>query len=228
MLNIKKILIENIIVRQIKTRIILFLSICFAILVWFIFPKWVISHNITRFIVSWDSRAFLYLILILIVIIKSTHEKIKSRAQLEDEWQYVILFLVIIAAIVSLLSIILELGLVKNLVWFSKYINLALVILTIIISWFFTHTMFALHYAHNYYARILKWKTGWLEFAGTKLPTYSDFIYFAYIIWTSGQTADVSFSSQHLRRVWTMHCVLAFFFNTTVLALTINIASGLI
>jgi uncharacterized membrane protein len=228
MLNIKEILTWNIVTRQIKTRIILFSSICFALFICFILPKWIVSHNITRFIVSWDSWAFLYLFLILIVILKSTYEKIKSRAQAEDEWQYLILFLVIIAAIVSLLSIILELALVKNFVWFSKYIHLALVIFTIIVSWFFIHTMFALHYAHNYYARIFKWKTWGLEFAGTKLPTYSDFIYFAYIIGTSGQTADVSFSSQHLRRVWTMHCVLAFFFNTTVLALTINIASGLI
>ena len=44
---------------------------------------------------------------------------------------------------------------------------------------------------------------------------------------TAGQTANVSFCSRKMRRTGTVHCVLAFFFNTTLVALTINIASGL-
>jgi uncharacterized membrane protein len=44
----------------------------------------------------------------------------------------------------------------------------------------------------------------------------------------AGQTADVSFTSRSMRRTGTVHCVLAFFFNATLLALTINIASGLL
>ena len=55
-----------------------------------------------------------------------------------------------------------------------------------------------------------------------------DFFYFACVIGTSGQTADVAFATSALRRVGTLHCVLAFFFNTTLLALTINVAAGLI
>ena len=58
-------------------------------------------------------------------------------------------------------------------------------------------------------------------------PGYGDFFYFACIIGTSGQTADVAFQGSALRPVGPMHCVLAFAFNTTVLALTVNIAAGL-
>jgi uncharacterized membrane protein len=47
------------------------------------------------------------------------------------------------------------------------------------------------------------------------------------VVSTAGQTADVSFCSRKMRRTGTVHCVLAFFFNTTLVALTINIASGL-
>ena len=43
----------------------------------------------------------------------------------------------------------------------------------------------------------------------------------------SGQTADVTFTDSKLRRIGTLHCVLAFLFNTTMLALTINVAAGL-
>jgi uncharacterized membrane protein len=66
-----------------------------------------------------------------------------------------------------------------------------------------------------------------LQFPGTADPTYGDFFYFAAVIGTSGQTADVAFTSSKLRRIGVLHCILAFFFNTTVLALTINIAAGL-
>ena len=69
---------------------------------------------------------------------------------------------------------------------------------------------------------------GGLLFPGTDNPDYADFLYYAYIIGTSGQTADVSITSQPMRRISLMHCVLAYIFNTTVLALTINLAAGLL
>lgn len=227
-LNFNENISRNIVIRQIKTRIRLFLAIILGLFVWLLLLRWwSVHHNTTKFIISWISWAILYLCLAFAIIFRSTHEDMKSRAQLEDEWQFVILFLVIIAAIVSLVSIVAELSVVKDLHWITKYEHLVLAILTILISWFFTHTMFALHYAHDYYARVVQWKSWWLEFPWTNEPVYTDFLYFAYVIWTSGQTADVSFTSKRLRRIWTIHCVLAFLFNTTVLALMINIASGL-
>jgi uncharacterized membrane protein len=59
------------------------------------------------------------------------------------------------------------------------------------------------------------------------MPDYWDFLYFSAVIGTSGQTADVSFTSKAMRRTGLVHCVLAYFYNTTVLALTINIAASL-
>jgi uncharacterized membrane protein len=87
--------------------------------------------------------------------------------------------------------------------------------------------MFALHYAHDFYMTDQHGTHGGLEFPGEPAPDYADFLYFACIIGTSAQTADVSFTSRKMRRNGIVHCVLAFFFNTTLLALTINIASGL-
>ena len=87
--------------------------------------------------------------------------------------------------------------------------------------------MFALHYAHDYYASEIRGQPGGLDFPGGHAPDYGDFLYFASVIGTSGQTADVSFTNRTMRRTGLVHCVLAFFFNTTLIALTINIASGL-
>jgi uncharacterized membrane protein len=48
------------------------------------------------------------------------------------------------------------------------------------------------------------------------------------VIGVACQTADVGISSGAMRRTAAVHGVLAFFFNRAVLALTINIAAGLI
>jgi uncharacterized membrane protein len=107
-------------------------------------------------------------------------------------------------------------------------LHIALAVLTVLTSWVFTQFMFATHYAHEYYSALSRGLEPGLQFPGTNVPDYLDFVYFACVIGTSGQTADVSISSKPMRRVGLIHCVLAFFFNTTLIALTINIAASLI
>lgn len=71
-------------------------------------------------------------------------------------------------------------------------------------------------------------RTAGLQFPGDEDPDYGDFFYAAAIVGTSGQTADVSYVSKPMRRIGSLHCILAYFFNTTVLALLINIAASLL
>ena len=87
--------------------------------------------------------------------------------------------------------------------------------------------MFTLHYAHDHYAAVCRGQPPALLFPGDEAPGYGDFFYFAAVIGTSGQTADVSFASRPLRRIGTVHCILAYLYNTTVLALLVNIGASL-
>ena len=103
----------------------------------------------------------------------------------------------------------------------------ALACLAVAASCFLAHTSFALHYAHDYYAAVCHSRPAGLQFPGEDAPDYGDFFYFAAVIGTSGQTADVSFVSKPMRRIGSMHCILAYLFNTTVLALLINIGASL-
>ena len=151
----------------------------------------------------------------------------RARALQHDEGNTVVLILVITAALMCIGAIVAELAVVKDLKGQLRYAHIALAGLTIVTSWAFTQTMFALHYAHDFYVSAIHNEHGGLDFPGGHPPDYGDFLYFASVIGTSGQTADVSFSSRKMRRTGTVHCVLAFFFNTTLVALTINIASGL-
>ena len=184
-------------------------------------------HAITRSIIGWNAGACLYLALALGMMIRSTHEKMRARALQHDEGRVLGLILVVAAAVMCIGTIVAELAVVKELKGDVRYAHMALAAFTIASSWAFTQVMFALHYAHDYYATVENGQHGGLNFPGGEAPDYLDFLYFASIIGTSAQTADISFTSRSMRRTGTLHCVLAFFFNTTLLALTINIASGL-
>jgi uncharacterized membrane protein len=191
-------------------------------------PQYLALHTITRVIIGWNVGTWLYLILAAHMMFWSSHEKMRSRAIAHDEGKFFVLAMVIFAAIASLGAIVAELSVVKDMHGMLRYLHIALAVLTILSSWAFTQVMFALHYAHDFYVATELGENGGLEFPGVTSPDYSDFLYFACVIGTSGQTADVSFTRRSMRRTGLAHCVLAFFFNTTLVALTINIASGLI
>ena len=193
-----------------------------------ILPPTTASHAITRLIVGWNVGAWLYLLLAARMMFWSTHERMRTRALQEDEGRIIILVMVVAVAILSLIAIITELSVSKDMQGTLRFTHMALAALTVLSSWAFTQVMFALHYAHDYYAAELRDNSGGLDFPGGNAPDYGDFLYFSCVIGTSGQTADISFTSRTMRRVGLVHCVLAFFFNTTLLALTINIASGLL
>jgi uncharacterized membrane protein len=192
-----------------------------------ILPVWFEMQWITRVIVGWNVGACLYLLLAAQMMFWSSHEKMRIRAMQEDEGRLVILAFVVTSALMCIGAIVVELALAKDLKGTLRYTHIALSALTIVSSWAFTQVMFALHYAHDYYVRDGRGEHGGLDFPGGQAPDYGDFLYFSCIIGTSGQTADVSITNRKMRRINMMHCVLAFFFNTTLVALTINIASGL-
>jgi len=194
--------------------------------VWWL-PASVASHQVTRLIIGWNVGAWLYLLLAIRMMFWSPHERMRTRALEQDEGRIVILAFVVIAAVTSLGAIVAQLAVAKDIQGTLRYAHIGLAAVTILSSWGFTQVMFALHYAHDYYAAEVKGIPVGLAFPGGHAPDYGDFLYFACVIGTSGQTADVSFTSRTMRRTGLVHCVLAFFFNTTLVALTINIASGL-
>ncbi len=214
-------------IRLLLARPRLFSSIAIGAATAFLLPESVAQQAVTRAIIGWNVCAVLYLVLAMKMMFWSSHERMRTRALQHDEGSTVVLLLVITAALMCIGAIVAELAVVKDLKGTIRYAHIALAALTIASSWAFTQTMFALHYAHDYYVSAIHGEHGGLDFPGGHPPDYGDFLYFASVIGTSGQTADVSFSSRKMRRTGTVHCVLAFFFNTTLVALTINIASGL-
>jgi uncharacterized membrane protein len=65
-----------------------------------------------------------------------------------------------------------------------------------------------------------------LIFPRTTSPTIWDFLYFSLVVGLTSQVSDVAVTSKVIRRVVALHGVLSFFFNLTILALTVNMISN--
>jgi len=182
----------------------------------------------TRALVAWDVGAGLYLALAWIMMLRANVERMRRRAKEQDDGAVVVLGLTVFASLASLAAIVLELMGAKGHSPHEQHLHLALSIVTILCSWFLVHTAFALHYAHEFYEDVPDTKQSCLAFPGTTEPKYLDFVYFSFVLGTTSQTSDVTIRSGGMRRLAFIHGVIAFFFNTTLLALVVNIAAGLI
>ena len=211
-------------VKNYKAQPRLVTGVILGVSLWFLLPHgWRLS---TRLLVAWDCATGLYLILAAVMMAGSNIGRIRYRADLRDEGQFVILGLTTATALVSLAGIMAELATAKTLKGQGEWQHIALAGITVLLSWTFTHTMFAIHYAHEYYGGPEDKPTQGLEFPGHDSPDYWDFVYYSFVIGTACATADVNVTSKIVRRITTLHCVVAFFFNTTILALTVNIGAG--
>ena len=213
--------------RQVRARPRIFIATAIATLVGFLLPIDLARQLVTRLLIAWNVGTVLYVVLAAVMMIRSSHHHMRHRAQLQDDGQLMILVLVVISSVLSLVAIAAELAVVKDMHGLLKIAHISLAGCTVLSSWAFIQVMFALHYAHDYYAASCKGLPVGLQFPEDNAPNYGDFFYFAAVIGTSGQTADVSFVSKPMRRIGTVHCILAYLFNTTVLALLINIGASL-
>ena len=179
-----------------------------------------------RLLAGWDVFVMLYLAFVFQLAAKSDHHNLRRRARLQDEGRVAILVLTAAAAFASLGAILALLGTVSGTL--REPIQLAFAALTIVLSWAFTHTMFALHYAHEFYEQD-GGKGGGMDFPGGEAePDYWDFLYFAFVIGMCAQVSDITVSCKPIRRTVFAHSITAFIFNVALLALTVNIAASAI
>jgi uncharacterized membrane protein len=179
----------------------------------------------TRLLIGWDAGILLYLTLIYSVARRGDIARLRRRATEEDESAVILLLLTFVAAIASLAAIVVEIGGSQDESGLRAGLSVALTMSTIVLSWFFVHTEFALHYAHEFYG---KGRGRALKFPGTRAPDYWDFLYFSLVIAMTSQVSDVAIAGRTLRGVVSMHGVLSFFLNLGILALTVNMLSNLI
>lgn len=192
----------------------------------------VLPHNwahTVRSSIAWDIGGLVYLFFALRLMFNCGADRIRSRAARRDDSRIVILLIILLAIFASFAAIAGLIGEAKlqTTGQTEKLFLAGLAVLTIMTSWGVTQVAFALHYAHDHYRPDGGGEAEGLRFPECRDPDYWDFLYFSTSIGATSQTSDTEIRSRALRRLVTLHAIVAFFFNTAVLALTVNIAASL-
>ena len=177
-----------------------------------LFHRWALGA-----MTAFDAAAILFLVLCLRLLRTQEAAVIRQHAAANDANRRMLLGLTGIVIGTLFVAIAAE-AIGHNPQPFTK----ALIISTLALAWLFSNTIYALHYAHLAYRHPERGCLG-LEFPGTKVPVYWDFVYFAFTCGMAFATSDVQITSSHMRRIVTIHCLAAFAFNIGVLAFTINV-----
>lgn len=180
-----------------------------------------------RAAVGWDAGAALFLLLTLSRMARTRSvDAIRRRAAALDQAGGWVMPLSVVAAAASVAVVLAEAIGGKQ----GTLATVAAPLLTVALSWAFVHVIFALHYAHGFYGPTedKRAQRGGLVFPGEDEPDYWDFLHFALIIGVANQTADIQIADRRLRQVSTLQSLIAFVFNTVILALTVNLAAGLL
>ncbi|HSC60772.1 MAG TPA: DUF1345 domain-containing protein [Rhizomicrobium sp.] len=215
------------VLHMLAARPYLLSAIGLGIALYFASGLW-IMRDITRLLIGWDGGVILFLFLMFFLFMRGQDtEQMKRRAIEHDEGGQFILLIAVLASVASVGALIAELSVAKD--HPDGGFRLALAALTVVLSWLFVQIVFAAHYAHEYYlAEENGAPKGGLEFGVAGEPDYWDFVHFAVVLGTASQTADIVFTSKQMRRIGTVHTIVAFAFNTAILATMINLAANFI
>jgi len=206
----------------------LFLAIMLGMLSFLAMPaNW---SSQTREIAAWDTGSCLYLVLVFWTFVVTRTEGMERNARAQQEGEWTLFWLVLAGAIASFAAIIGEFGTMKSAAADARNLKVCLVAATLLLSWTLTQAAFALRYAHEFYSRTGDSDAvdGGLQFPEEERPDYLDFFYFSAVLGMTFQVSDVQITSRKLRRLATVHGMLGFLFNTVIIALTVNLASGLL
>lgn len=179
-----------------------------------------------RAMVGWDASALLFSVLAWVMIARASSAETRRRAALEDPGRRAVFVIALAASVFSLFAAVGVLKQIRALPPGQVHVWTALALAAVVLSWIVTHTAFTLRYAHLYYRR--RGPSECLRFEGTDAPCDLDFAYFAFTIGMCFQVSDVVIASARVRRAVLLHSLVSFAYNTTILALALNLVTTLL
>ncbi len=196
----------------------------------FVASPWLGAPSASRIMLAWNGGAILYLVLTWRLFLTATTEEVRCRACNEDETPWGLLTLVVCAILSSLVGIVLAMIEAKHGSPFEQNLVAGLAAATLIVSWLMLQTIFTLHYAHRHFGETGEDGEiiGGFKFPGDPPETYLDFAYLSFCMGATFQVSDTNVERASLRNLITAHGAVAYLYNTAILALGINLLSGLI
>jgi uncharacterized membrane protein len=180
----------------------------------------------SHILIGWDACALVYVVTTWRLFLTADEAEVRRRATAEDERPSGILLLVLAAILSSLVAVVVAMLNARSAGPETKAITAACAGVTLVLSWVVLHSVFTLHYAHRHFGDGTG-KPGFL-FPGEPASTYLDFVYLAFSIGATFQVSDNNVLTARLRNLVTAQAVCAYFYNTAVLALGINIIASLV
>jgi len=175
-------------------------------------------------LIGWDVAALVYLGWMWATLAKLQAHETANFALREDPSRVVADGVLTFASIASLVAVGVVLLGAGGASATSRLLQIGLGVVSVIISWVLTHTLFMLRYAEAYYRQ----GAGGVEFDGAhNQPTFRDFAYLAFTMGMTFQVSDTGFQSTEFRSLALRHALLSYIFGTVIVATTINLVAGL-
>lgn len=191
-------------------------------------PAWI--SGTTRNVAAYDAAAVVLIAVFWSVAMHHDPSHTACRAAVEDPGRNVVLALVLGSVGFGLAAAVIILGRGPHVATANERgIIYAVGLLAVLAGWALIHTMFVFRYAHLFYFDSDDDGSAQrgLSFPGTEEPNDFDFAYFSFVIGMTFQVSDVAIKDSGVRRVALLHALISFGYNTTIVALVINLVSGL-
>ncbi len=171
---------------------------------------------------AWDAFALCFLVLTWTNIWNLDGTETRRHARREDPTRPLAQVLALLAAVASLGAAALVMS--RHGADSSQQLAAAgVTVMSVVLSWFVVHTLYALHYAVLYYSD----GEGGVNFNQNEAPTYVDFAYLAFTIGMTFQVSDTAIRTPAIRKASFAHALFAYLFGTIIIAITINLVAGL-
>lgn len=208
-------------------RLLLAAAVGISAAIWLIPEK---SEWWFRALAGWDAGSLALCLFAWHIILGADAAETRRRAGTDDPGHRTVFFIAIVSSLVSLFAAGAVLRMVRALPSGSQGVWTILALSAIALSWTLTHTSYTLRYAHLYYrgGERSEARASALDFPGGDAPADIDFAYVAFTIGMCFQVSDVAVRTTEMRREVLVHSLLSFVYNTTILALALNMVISLL
>jgi uncharacterized membrane protein len=184
--------------------------------------------SITQIMIGLDVFAIVLVTMSWINFFTTPQHELRNQAKEQDGSRILVFVIILLAAAASLLGVVLLL-VSEEKQETARWIKIIAAVAGMFFSWMLVHTTFAYRYAHLYYANHeskANQDVEGLEFPDDNKPDFLDFAYFSFVLGMTFQVSDVEISEKKIRRLALLHGLISFLYNTTLIAMTINILAS--
>lgn len=172
---------------------------------------------------AWDTTGLLFVAWTMLVVLPFGATETRKHVARESSSRPVTDVVLVLAALASLIGVLFLILQASNASGAKKSVEVALGLLSVVVSWGIVHTTYLLRYARLYYSST----EGGISFNEQSPPRYLDFAYLAFTIGMTFQVSDTNLQSKEIRATALKHALLSYLFGTVIIATTINTLASL-